>query len=66
MIITNGAQAAFDVLGRLLTDPGDAVWMEEPGYYGAAAAFLSAGARLLPLNVTDDGYGGPAAPRALS
>jgi len=68
VIITNGAQAAFDVLGRLLTDPGDAVWMEEPGYYGAAAAFLSAGARLLPLSVTDGGWAlePPAAqPRAI-
>jgi GntR family transcriptional regulator/MocR family aminotransferase len=56
IIITNGAQSAFDILARLLTDPGEPVWMEEPGYYGAGAAFLSAGARLLPLRVSDDGW----------
>jgi GntR family transcriptional regulator/MocR family aminotransferase len=56
VIVTNGAQAAFDLLARLLTDPGDTVWMEEPGYYGAGAAFLSAGARLEPLRVTDRGW----------
>jgi GntR family transcriptional regulator/MocR family aminotransferase len=56
VIITNGAQAAFDLLARLLTDPGDTVWMEEPGYYGAGAAFLSAGARLKPLRVSDQGW----------
>ncbi len=56
IIITNGAQSAFDVLARLLTDPGDAVWMEEPGYYGARAAFHSAGASLLPLHVSDGGW----------
>jgi GntR family transcriptional regulator/MocR family aminotransferase len=56
IIITNGAQAAFDILARLLTDPGEPVWMEEPGYYGAGAAFLSAGARLLPLKVSDSGW----------
>jgi GntR family transcriptional regulator/MocR family aminotransferase len=56
VIITNGAQAAFDLLARLLTDEGDTVWMEEPGYYGAGAAFLSAGARLAPLRVSDDGW----------
>ncbi len=56
IIVTNGAQAAFDVLARLLTDPGEAVWMEEPGYYGAGAAFQSAGARLLPLRVGDGGW----------
>ena len=56
VIITNGAQAAFDLLARLLTDPGDTVWMEEPGYYGAGAAFLSAGAKLAPLRVGDQGW----------
>jgi len=56
IIITNGAQSAFDLLARLLIDPGDAVWMEEPGYYGATAAFLSAGAKLLPLAVDDNGW----------
>ncbi|MFN0193305.1 MAG: PLP-dependent aminotransferase family protein [Aestuariivirga sp.] len=56
IVITNGAQSAFDILARLLLDPGDTVWMEEPGYYGASAAFLSADARLAPLRVTDDGW----------
>ncbi|MGE0007661.1 MAG: PLP-dependent aminotransferase family protein [Parvibaculaceae bacterium] len=56
VIVTNGAQAAFDLLARLLTDPGETVWMEEPGYYGAGAAFLSAGARLAPLRVGDAGW----------
>jgi GntR family transcriptional regulator/MocR family aminotransferase len=56
IIITNGAQSAFDLLARLLTDPGDAVWMEEPGYYGAAAAFHSAGTCLHALHVESDGW----------
>ena len=56
IIITNGAQSAFDLLARILLDPGDSVWMEEPGYYGACAAFLSAGARLEPLYVGDQGW----------
>lgn len=56
IIITSGAGAAFDLLARLLTDPEDEVWMEEPGYYGAGAAFLSAGAKLLPLRVSDQGW----------
>lgn len=55
IIITNGAQSAFDLLARLLIDPGDTVWMEEPGYYGARAAFVCAGGRLSPLHV---GHGG--------
>ncbi|MBN9219440.1 MAG: PLP-dependent aminotransferase family protein, partial [Mesorhizobium sp.] len=51
VVITTGAQAAFDLLARLLLDPGDTVWMEEPGYYGAKAAFTVAGARIAPIPV---------------
>lgn len=56
IIITNGAQSAFDIIARILIDPGDPVWLEEPGYYGAAAALLSAGAELQPLHVGEDGW----------
>ncbi len=56
VIITTGAQAAFDMLARILLDPGDTVWMEEPGYYGAHAAFLAAGAKLTPLHVDENGW----------
>lgn len=69
VIITTGAQAAFDMLARILLDPGDTVWMEEPGYYGAHAAFLAAGARLEPLFVDENGWSldmpPPAATRAI-
>lgn len=56
IIVTSGAQAAFDLLARILLDPGDTVWMEEPGYYGAASAFVSAGAQLSPLRVDERGW----------
>jgi GntR family transcriptional regulator/MocR family aminotransferase len=56
VVVTNGAQSSFDLLARLLLDPGDTVWMEEPGYYGAASAFVAAGARLAPLHVNDQGW----------
>jgi len=51
IVVTTGAQAAFDLLARLLLDPDDTVWMEEPGYYGAKAAFTVAGAEILPMPV---------------
>ena len=56
IVVTNGAQSAFDLLARLLTDPDDAVWIEEPGYYGARAAFESAGAKLTSLRVDGRGW----------
>ena len=68
IVVTNGAQSAFDLLARILIDPGDTVWMEEPGYYGAGAAFLSAGANLTPLEVSDGGWNlepPPIAPRVI-
>ena len=56
IVVTNGAQAAFDLLARMLIDPGDTVWMEDPGYYGARNAMLTAGATLAPLRVDNGGW----------
>ena len=55
VIVTSGAQQAFDMLFRILIDPGDQVWMEEPGYLDVRAALIGAGARLVPVPV--DGCG---------
>jgi GntR family transcriptional regulator/MocR family aminotransferase len=55
VVVTNGAQQALELAARLLLDPGEAVWMEEPGYLGARAAFASAGARLVPVPLDDEG-----------
>lgn len=55
VIIMGGAQQALDVLARVLLNPGDPVWIEDPGYMGARAAFAGNGARLIPLPVDDEG-----------
>ena len=56
VVITNGAQPAFDLLARILTDPGDSVWMEDPGYPAAQSAFVAAGASIMPLPVSAEGW----------
>jgi GntR family transcriptional regulator/MocR family aminotransferase len=56
VVITNGAQPAFDLLARILTDPGDSVWMEDPGYPAAQSAFVAAGASIIPLPVSEEGW----------
>jgi len=56
VIVTSGAQGALNVLASLFTDPGDCVLLEEPGYTGAQGAFVSAGAKLLPLGVSENGW----------
>lgn len=56
VIVVTGAQAALDLVSRVLMDEGDHVWMEEPGYLGAKSAFLAAGAKLAPLKVNRRGW----------
>src|SRR5690606_25688507 len=40
---------------RMLLDPGDPVWIEEPGYLGARGALAGAGAALTPVPVDGEG-----------
>ena len=41
VLIVAGAQQGFELICRLLLDPGDRAWMEEPGYPGARSALLA-------------------------
>ncbi len=63
IIIVAGAQQALDLSARLLIDREDRVLFEEPGYPGARAAFLAAGARLVPVRVDDEGMDIASIPR---
>jgi GntR family transcriptional regulator/MocR family aminotransferase len=51
VIVISGSQAALDLSARMLIDPGDDVWIENPCYQGAKGAFLGAGANLCPIPV---------------
>jgi GntR family transcriptional regulator/MocR family aminotransferase len=55
VLVVSGAQAGIDLAARLLLDPGDPVWVEDPGYYGARGALIGAGARLVPVPVDAGG-----------
>jgi GntR family transcriptional regulator / MocR family aminotransferase len=55
ILVVQGSQQALDLTTRVLLDPGDPVWMEDPGYHGARAAFLAGGARLVNVPVDDEG-----------
>ncbi|MDT7596905.1 MAG: GntR family transcriptional regulator / MocR family aminotransferase, partial [Pseudonocardiales bacterium] len=55
VVIVTGSQQALEFCGRMLLDVGDPVWFEEPGYLGARAALRSAGARIVPVPVDNDG-----------
>jgi GntR family transcriptional regulator/MocR family aminotransferase len=68
VLIVGGAQHALDLIARVLVEPGDSVWMEDPGYFGARAALSAAGARVIPVPVDAEGMdiaaGERVAPRA--
>jgi len=55
IMITSGTQQGLDLVARLLLDPGDAVWLEDPGYPGALFAFRAACAEIVPVPVDSDG-----------
>ncbi len=55
VIITSGTQGALDLAARVLIDPGDAAWFENPGYFGALGALTLAGAQLAPVPVDAEG-----------
>lgn len=55
VIIVSGAQQALDIVTRVLLDPGDPVWVEDPGYLGSRGALLGAGAEITPVPVDREG-----------
>ena len=55
VVIIAGAQQGFELVARLLLDPGDAMWMEEPGYRAASWVFEQAGIAACPVPVDEAG-----------
>ncbi|HKE48362.1 MAG TPA: PLP-dependent aminotransferase family protein, partial [Rhodanobacteraceae bacterium] len=56
VVVTSGAQQAFDLIARILVTPGrTVVAVENPGYPPQRMAFLAAGAKLAPVRVDTEG-----------
>ncbi|MFC5742382.1 PLP-dependent aminotransferase family protein [Dyella tabacisoli] len=56
VVVTAGAQQAFDLLARILVTPGETVVaVEDPGYPPMRVAFAAAGARIVPVPVDEEG-----------
>jgi GntR family transcriptional regulator/MocR family aminotransferase len=56
VIIVAGSQQAVDLTARILLDPDDVVWVEDPCYPGARNALLAAGAKVVSIPVDDEGF----------
>ncbi|HYU45392.1 MAG TPA: PLP-dependent aminotransferase family protein [Terriglobales bacterium] len=55
VLIVSGAQEGLDRTARLLLNPGEPAWMEEPGYPGAVAVLRGVGAKICGIPVDAEG-----------
>jgi GntR family transcriptional regulator/MocR family aminotransferase len=55
VLITSGAQQAFDLIGRVLVEPRAPVAVEDPGYPAFGRAMRALGARVVPVPVDGEG-----------
>jgi GntR family transcriptional regulator/MocR family aminotransferase len=55
VVIAEGAQEAITLCVRLLSNPGDIGWVEDPGYRGVKAAMHAGDLRVLPMRVDAEG-----------
>ena len=55
ILITGGTQQSMDLCTLLLTDGGDMVWMENPGYWGARRIFEANDVTIRPIAVDAEG-----------
>jgi GntR family transcriptional regulator / MocR family aminotransferase len=55
ILIVSGSQQALEISAQVLVDPGDSVWIEEPGYRFSREVFALTGSRLVAVPVDDEG-----------
>jgi GntR family transcriptional regulator/MocR family aminotransferase len=55
IVLTGGTQQGLSLAVRLLLDPGDTAWVEDPCYRSACDILRAAEARLVPIAVDDHG-----------
>jgi GntR family transcriptional regulator/MocR family aminotransferase len=55
VVLTSGTQQGLSLAARILVDPGDAVFVEDPCYRSAADILRAAEARVVPVPVDENG-----------
>lgn len=56
VLIISGVQEALNRAAHVLLDLNDPVWMEDPGYPGAIAAFRSVGGKICSVPIDEEGF----------
>lgn len=59
IVITEGAQQALELCVKLIANPGETAWIEDPCYYGAKAAFSTGELKIIPIPVDKEGVAIP-------
>ncbi|MGO4813251.1 PLP-dependent aminotransferase family protein [Cupriavidus sp. 2MCAB6] len=62
IVVTQGSHQAIDLCARLLADPGDRVWIEDPCYWGARSVFRAASLQMDAVPVDEHGMLPPITP----
>jgi GntR family transcriptional regulator/MocR family aminotransferase len=55
IVVTSGATQAIDLIARIMTDPGDSVWIEDPSRPNLRLQLSAAGARSIVVPVDREG-----------
>jgi GntR family transcriptional regulator/MocR family aminotransferase len=55
VMVVSGSQQALDITARVLLDPGDSAWVEEPGYRLQRSVLTAAGCQLVSIPVDKEG-----------
>ncbi|SDC15001.1 MocR-like pyridoxine biosynthesis transcription factor PdxR [Paraburkholderia lycopersici] len=55
IIITTGIHQSVDLAVRLLSDPGDTIWTEDPCYWGVRSVLHVSGLNMRPVAVDSEG-----------
>jgi GntR family transcriptional regulator / MocR family aminotransferase len=55
VVITSGTQASLDLIARLVLDPRDRVWVEDPCYTAVVSLLRGSGAEVIGVPVDDAG-----------
>ncbi|MBB1202080.1 PLP-dependent aminotransferase family protein [Enterobacteriaceae bacterium 89] len=61
ILITEGIHQAIDLVSRMLCNPGDKAWIEEPAYWGIRNVLQMNGVALQPIDVDLSGMNPPEA-----
>ncbi|TNE36576.1 MAG: PLP-dependent aminotransferase family protein [Alphaproteobacteria bacterium] len=56
VIVLSGSQQAIHLVVRAFAEPGDSIWMEEPGFPGIRESIIGAGARPVSVPVDAEGF----------